>query len=441
MRLIGNKTKLLGEIDDFLTQQGLGDPSEGLSLIDIFSGTSSVGRYFKSKGFRVLANDRLSMCYAQAVAQVEVSAYPPLAAWRKSENRLVSAGEFRERVDTWITAANTAVGPDENGRDERKSELRTNACRPLAEFIYFLNEEIEPREGLIYRSFCPSGPAGRAYFTDENGQRIDGILHYLRCAYRTEVLTKQELYLALAVLIDAADRVANISGTYGAYLKKMQSNTSKPLRLDVPHVVESSLQHKAYRSDANELIRKLKGDVLYVDPPYNHRQYAANYHVLEIIAEYHEIEDLSGYEACLYGKTGLRPYEELKSLYCVRPSRRATQGNVFSVMSDLILSSRATHVLVSYNEEGLLSREELGTILARFAGERAYNFDEQMREVQYRRFRSDADRSDNSEGAKRSYKVLDGRDRDKINEWLLFASRAPRRRRKAGVALGSQSGA
>jgi hypothetical protein len=111
-------------------------------------------------------------------------------------------------------------------------------------------------------------------------------------------------------------------------------------------------------------------------------------------------------------------------------------------MTDLILSSRVDHVVVSYNEEGLLTREELGAILCRFSGRRAFDFDRDMRAVLYKRFRSDSDRDAGDEKGARRYKVLDGKGRNEISEWLLFGSRARSRRgRKAptGRLLGQTS--
>ncbi len=426
MRLLGNKTKLLSEIVGFLQDEGV---RQG-TVIDIFSGTASVANHLKRLGYRVFANDHMAMCYCKAVAGLEVNRFPSFQRWRRDVRSVLRSKEFREEK-THGSDVQTAT-------EWRQLEFECDppattsdsdsARRPLEEVIRYLNTRIEPREGLFFRNFCSGGPAGRGYFTDENGRRIDGIVDRLARDYRQRLLTRLEFYLLLSALIDAADRVANISGTYGAFLKRMQPSALKPLTLEVPSIVKSSLRHRAYREDGNRLVRRLKGDVLYVDPPYNHRQYAANYHVLQILAEFHEIDDLDAYEARLYGKTGLRPYADLKSLYCIRPSPRAKNGNVLSAMTDLILASRVKHVMISYNEEGLLSKEELGVILARFSGRRTFSFEKWMREVPYRRFRSDADR-DGGPGGKRRYKVLDGKGRNEICEWLLFASRAPRRSR------------
>lgn len=403
MRLIGNKSRLLGEIEALLRDRGL----SGGTLVDIFCGTASVGRHFKSLGFRVIANDHLSMCYTKAVAEVEVSQYPAFEALRKKYSEIFRSPDFAQTFSAQGSLCFDGASALE-----------------LAKVIHLLDRYVEPEEGLIFRNYCPGGGKGRLYFIDENGRKIDGILGFLRENYRQETLSREELYLLLSSLLDAADRVANISGTYGAYLKSLQRNAVAALQLKVPEVLVSPLKHQAFQEDSNELVRRVKGDVLYIDPPYNHRQYAANYHVLDIIAELHKIDDLVQYEASLYGKTGLRPYESFRSAYCVPPSPRSKGNNVLSAMTDLILSSKCKHVVVSYNEEGLLTRDELGAILSRFSGSRSFDFEKNQRAVLYRRFRSDADRDPESGKGTRRYKVLDGKGRNEISEWLFFASRA-----------------
>ena len=419
MRLIGNKTKLLGEIEGLLLDQGI----EGGTLIDIFSGSCSVAKHFKRRGYRVVANDLLPVCYAQAVASVEVSRPP---AYRKFSSRyraVLDSADFHELLYSQADMLESIAAAEAPGKPPK--------MLPLVRAVGYLNHCVEPVEGLVYRNYCPGGEAGRGYFTDSNGRRIDGILGFLRDAYREGLFTRGEFYLLLSALLDAADRVANISGTYGAYLKSWQASAKKPLRLALPEVIGSSQRNKAFNEDANTLVRRLKGDVLYIDPPYNQRQYAANYHVPDILAGYHLCEDLGELEASLYGKTGLRPYGHLKSAYCVR-SRRSRKSpavgtagatDVFSALLDLVMSTKARSIVVSYNEEGLLTRDEIGVILARFSGTRSYDFDANFREINYKRFRSDRDREENGAAAGRSYKVVEGREKDEIGEWLFFAGK------------------
>jgi adenine-specific DNA-methyltransferase len=396
MRLIGNKTKLLSHIESLLRDRGFATGS----LIDIFCGTSCVGRHFKKLGMRVIANDHMSACYSQAVASIEVSRAPKFEKFLHAHRDVVGSAEYRQ------------------GFNEMRSP---ESLLPLSKAVLLLDRFVPPKEGLIYRSYCPGGLHGRKYFQDGHGRKIDGILEILRESSRADLLAHGELHLLLVSLIDAADRVANISGTYGAYLKGWQPNTLGEMRLKVPEVIESPLHHEVHQEDANRLIRNIQGDVLYIDPPYNRRQYAANYHILEILAEHHRIGDLAAYEAALYGKTGLRPYDDLKSVYCVRPGR--AEQNVLTAMNDLILSSHARSVVVSYSEEGLLSPEEIGTILARFSRTRSFNFSRDLVEIEYARFRSDSDRTPADGSAGRTYRVVEGKKPHRIGEFLFWAQR------------------
>lgn len=414
MRLIGNKTRLLGEIQGILEDHGV----HGGTMLDIFSGTAAVGKHFKRLGFRVIANDLLPACYTHAVAAIEVRRYPEFAGLRARHRRLFSSRRFRDTFAFQQSfGLQRRLGPASGDRRRSVDSL------PLAQAVHLLNEMVSPREGLVFRNYSPGGPRGARYFSEDNARRIDGILSFLRESRESGALSHHEHHLLLASLIDAADRVANISGTYGAYLKSWQRNALLPLSLEVPEVIESPRGHRACREDANELARRLKVDVLYVDPPYTDRQYAANYHVPQILAEYSTVDDLDGYEAALYGKTGLRPYQELRSLYCVPASKRSGGRDVLGAMRDLILSSRARCIVLSYNEEGLLGLEQIGSILEEFSGTARFDLERNMRRIPYRRFRSDSDRGSGQPRGKRQYRVLDGRERNEIHEWLFFAAR------------------
>ncbi len=391
MRYIGNKTKILPEIERILADEGVGpvDDRDGSdrrrTFLDIFAGTASVARRAKALGFRVLANDRLHASYVLAKAALEVDEEPPDLA-------------------------------------PRLAELRDRA--PLA-------------EGLVARAFSPLGPAGRRFFTPEHARRIDGALEQLVLWRRARAISPGAFQLLLAAVLSGADRVANISGTYGAFLKTWQANTAAAFRLDPPAIVPSdpaARPHRAYRADANRLVRLLPCDVLYIDPPYNRREYAANYHVLEAIAERRLVRDLAAFEATIYGVSGLRPY---------RRSAFSDRRRVFAAFRDLVLGSQAEHVVVSYNEEGLLTRDEIDSVLGELAGGRAGGGSGpgpvRFEEVSHKRFRSDRDgRQGRNGSAPRAYRSLAGRGRDEIREWLFFARRGSIRelRRACRTARG-----
>ena len=88
---------------------------------------------------------------------------------------------------------------------------------------------------------------------------------------------------------------------------------------------------------------------MYLDPPYNHRQYASNYHILETIAKYDNPK--------IHGKTGLRDYENQKSLYCSRIEAKNT-------FKDLILKAKVKYIFLSYNNEGTMSLDDIKEIMS-----------------------------------------------------------------------------
>lgn len=362
MRYIGNKTKLLPAIEAAIAARG-GPPG---TFFDIFAGTCAVACRFKELGWRVVANDRMQLSYVRQVARIETSRKPSgLGAL------------FREM------------------------------------------ESAPDADGLVTRQYSPAGPAGRRFFTEVHARRIDGALEYL-ARRRAEGVEPAAIHLLLSSVLDAADRVANISGTYGAFLKEWQANTRQPLPLRPPAIVPGPrpLSHEAHREDCFALAPRIECDVLYVDPPYNRREYAANYHVLEAIAErpFLAEADLPAFEAAIYGKSGLRPYE--RSDFC-DPARCA------AAFRRLFAAARANVVLVSYNEEGIASRAEIEAALR----EGLETDDVCFEEVRHRRFRSDSDH------AARRYRVLEGRGRDEIAEWLVSA------RRTKPIATGADSNA
>jgi adenine-specific DNA-methyltransferase len=148
----------------------------------------------------------------------------------------------------------------------------------------------------------------RMYFSAANAGKIDAIRNQIERWRQSGAVTAAEFYILLASLLEAVPSVSNTTGTYAAFLKFWESRSQKPLALTVPPLLTSSLNHRAFRGNANALITRIECDVLYLDPPYNSRQYAPNYHVLETVARWDA--------PAVYGESGLRPYREEKSEYC-----------------------------------------------------------------------------------------------------------------------------
>ena len=114
--------------------------------------------------------------------------------------------------------------------------------------------------------------------------------------------------------------MSNIAGTYGAFNKTWDVRSNKLFVLiDLP-VVNNGLNNRSYNEDGTMLLKRISGDILYIDPPYNERQYLPNYHVLETAAKY----DFP----TLRGVTGQRPYEMQRSDFCSKKTVVSAFDNV-----------------------------------------------------------------------------------------------------------------
>jgi adenine-specific DNA-methyltransferase len=151
-------------------------------------------------------------------------------------------------------------------------------------------EQLPGKEGYIYTNYCAGGTAHaehqRQYFSDENGQKCDAIRTKIEEWKNEDKVTTNEYYFLLATLIEAIDKVANTASVYGAFLKQLKKSAQKPLQMKPAEFRKNDQEHKVFNKDINTLINTTTHDVVYLDPPYNHRQYAGNYHILETIAKY-----------------------------------------------------------------------------------------------------------------------------------------------------------
>ncbi|MDP2940424.1 MAG: DNA adenine methylase [Candidatus Omnitrophota bacterium] len=352
MKYIGNKQRLLDFIDSVIESENL--PQQGI-FIDIFTGTTNVAQHYKKKGYRIISNDFMTYSYIFQQAYIKNNQFPKF-------NSLLQSKYFK-------------ISP----------VLLDDKYEPLRIVVDYLNK-LPGKKGFIYRHYAPAGEYKRQFFSNENAIRIDATREQLHKWKEEGLFNESEFYILLASLIDAADFVANISGTYGAYLKIWRSMALKPFTMLVPNLIESNLEHQVYKDDSNKIIDNLAGDILYIDPPYNSRQYAANFHILETLACWDEPK--------VYGKTGLRPYEEKKSVY----SQKSKCKEFFA---ELIAKARTSYILMSYNNEGIIPHDFIIKTLSKRGDVRVYARD-------YRRFRTERDHEN------RHYKVHDDRVQENI---------------------------
>jgi adenine-specific DNA-methyltransferase len=315
MNYIGSKWSLLSFLEKSILE--IAD-KDCRSFCDLFAGTGAVGKHFKEKGFEITAND---MQYYSFILN-------------------------RHYI------GNTGMLAFENLR-ELLPEIPTFNIDKRALFICNYLTSIPPVEGFIYNNYCLGGTRGedaeRLYFTDENGKQCDAIRIKIEDWYKENLISENEYFFLLATLIENIDKLANTASVYGAYLKKIKKSAAGKLQMNPAVQISGNPHQQVFCEDANTLISKIKGDILYLDPPYNHRQYAANYHLLETIAKYDA--------PALKGKTGLRNYSEQKSDYCMK-------SKVSASFEALIQQADFKYIFLSYNNEGLMSLDEVKKIMS-----------------------------------------------------------------------------
>ncbi|MFN0058516.1 MAG: DNA adenine methylase [Planctomycetota bacterium] len=399
MRYLGNKVRLLPEIEAAARRIGF---TRG-TVCDLFAGTATVGHYFRARGNSVVATDLMECSYVFQRVLLELEAPPEFA-------------KLRTAIDVPTVRVPASA---------RKRRVVWGAAFESAQRVLnFLSAGIEPVAGFVTRQYSPEGVAGRCYFRPETAQRIDAVLLALRDWRARDLIDDDERNFLLAALINAADGSANISGTYGAYHKDWQDNTSRPFVLLPPEEFADAAafgpRGVAHRREASEWLPSVKADLLYIDPPYNNRQYAPNYHLLETLARIPTETNLAALEASLYGKTGMLPWTDKSSRLC-----RSSGRDCAEAFRELLQSTSIPRVVISYNEEGLITRDEFLEMLAEYADvPRAELGDDVLTEISYRRFRSDADGRVSSTGTGRSYRQLAGRDRNEVNEWLFHVAKS-----------------
>lgn len=204
-----------------------------------------------------------------------------------------------------------------------------------------------PVDGFIFENYCKGGKHGRQYFSDANGRKIDAIRIRIEEWKSHDYINEAQYYFLLASLLESADKVANTTSQYSAYLKHIKPPAKKPMYI-TPALFEPSCSAiEVYNHHANTIITQIEGDVLYLDPPYNHRQYSSCYHILNTIAIYDTFEPK--------GKTGLRDY--YRSPYSQKKYAAIT-------FAELIEKAKFKYIFVSYNNEGLLSLDEMQRIMS-----------------------------------------------------------------------------
>lgn len=218
-------------------------------------------------------------------------------------------------------------------------DVLSDAARLVAEF-----NAMQGKPGYFTETYCVKS----RFFQPKNGERIDAI----REAIAARHLEPELEAVMLVSLMEAADRVDSTTGLQMAYLKQWAPRAYNDLELRVPNVLPRAAYGKgeAHAMNAIDAAKLLEADAAYLDPPYNQHSYLGNYHIWESLIRWDKPE--------VYG------------VACKRLDVRKRQSEFNSkkrfagAMRKLLASVRAPLLIVSFNNEGYLSREEMELMLA-----------------------------------------------------------------------------
>lgn len=319
MRYLGSKALMLDNIKCVIDQC-----TENVQTIaDIFSGTGTVARFFKNNGYTVLSNDILYLSYVLNKGILEMKA--PIS----------------------------------------------QHLRGIINHLNTLSIDNAPwfdiNSAFIFKNYSPNENCNRMYFQKENALKIDLIRQEIERL--KPQITDAEYFYLLSLLISAVPYISNITGTYGAYLKYWDKRTYNSLILKEVEIEHCDAQSLCYNMDATEFARQTRCDLVYLDPPYNGRQYMSNYHLLETIAKYDY--------PTIKGVTGMRVDPKKMSDFCKKS--KAEQA-----FRELLGTLHCKYILLSYNNEGLLSTEKMSQIIQDVGRRNTFK----LFEYDYRRYKN-----------------------------------------------------
>lgn len=325
MRFIGCKTLLLDNIKAVIDEKA----PNAKSFCDVFSGTSTVARYFK-QWYEIYSNDFLYFSYVLQKGTIECDAVP----------------EFKK-----LAEKKGIVDPIDYFNDLSIKEM-----------------EVIPQERRFFQNtYAPTG--GRMYINDENALRIDYVRNYVEDWKNEGILSDDEYFYLIACIVEGIPFVSNISGTYGAFHKEWERRSYKVYEVYRLHVTTNGKKNHCFNMNGADMLKLVSGDILYIDPPYNGRQYLPNYHVLETAAKY-DYPDV-------HGVTAQRQYENNKSDFCLKTK-------VVAAFDELIKNAQFKHIILSYSTDGFMTPEEIEGVMKKYGKPETFK----IYWIPYRRYKS-----------------------------------------------------
>ncbi|MRJ47113.1 DNA adenine methylase [Fundicoccus ignavus] len=367
-KYIGNKKSIIENLEEEMAYRKI---NSGV-FFDAFSGTNNVSQYFKQRGFEIITSDINSFSYALGVAYIENNSFPTfklLIDKLKIKQVKFIKDEIQELINQVVRRIKNEKIFLENYLDEVNFEENIIS---LAQVIWYLNNlnlsEYSKNDSFFIEFYSVWGSKSevtslrkttvkRNYFSKHNAMKLGIIMNKIKEWKKAKLINKFEEKILITTVIEEVTLVANVAGTFHDFNRnKLYPNAVVDMKLRIPllNISNKDGLYHSFKGDSNSLYKNTDYkmimdridsiDILYIDPPYNFRQYSDYYHFLNLIADYCDIESLEKYGENLEYIRGQNMKFSVKSQYSYKDT-------FTEALTELISNTRTKHVIISYYDE------------------------------------------------------------------------------------------
>ena len=371
---LGNKRKLLEHIEKYVIE------CKPKSALDGFCGSGVVSRLLKCYAKNIFVNDLEP--YSIAIQK----AYFSKLSETELEHFKLFLKELNDKVDDSIFSL---VPPP----------------------ISIISKYYSPKDSSSIKE------GERCFYSTENGLRIDhyiSLLHdynqlfskdnlssvtpEMRLVFRDiamgNLLVKCSIHTNTSGVFKSFYKVDNI-GHWGGYKEHDLQRILRPIVIESPIFYNNKCVSNYNIGTIHEFWEKQKTpiDFVYYDPPYNQHPYGSNYFMLNVI--YFGITEANYSDRLKIDPDSISgiPKDWTRSDFNYSKS-------AFSAFSEMVDMTNSSHILISYNDNGMIKREDIIEMLKNKGHEVS------VEEIRYKNLNS------------RPNKKMD----DKVSEYLFYST-------------------